>query len=97
MSARLTPSMPAPLVSLAAARRSDAIVARVRGVAKPQTGFRRGRRPDMSGRIGATVAAAWRRWRTRRTLAGLDERMLKDIGATRLEARDEAAKPFWVG
>ncbi len=40
------------------------------------------------------VASAARR-RQRRLLAGLGERMLKDIGVTRSEAQFEAAKPFW--
>ena len=38
----------------------------------------------------------WRdRARTRRQLAMLDDRLLRDIGITRLEARSEAEKPFW--
>ncbi len=35
------------------------------------------------------------RARQRRELAALNERDLEDIGLTRLEARHEAAKPFW--
>lgn len=35
------------------------------------------------------------RLRTRRQLAGLDDRMLSDIGRTRAEALQEAEKPFW--
>ncbi|MBN9560280.1 MAG: DUF1127 domain-containing protein [Alphaproteobacteria bacterium] len=38
----------------------------------------------------------WRRRRTRLYLTQLDERMLKDIGVTRVEAAREAAKPFWL-
>lgn len=38
----------------------------------------------------------WReRTRQRRMLAMLDDRMLKDIGLTRLSARNETAKRFW--
>jgi uncharacterized protein YjiS (DUF1127 family) len=38
----------------------------------------------------------WReRMRTRRQLAMLDDRLLRDIGITRLQARSEAEKPFW--
>jgi uncharacterized protein YjiS (DUF1127 family) len=37
-----------------------------------------------------------RRWRERRTLEGLDDRMLRDIGINRLDAMAEARKPFWV-
>lgn len=39
---------------------------------------------------------AWQRRRTRTYLTQLDERMLKDIGITRVEAAREAAKPFWL-
>jgi uncharacterized protein YjiS (DUF1127 family) len=38
----------------------------------------------------------WQRRRTRAYLTQLDERMLKDIGVTRVEAAREAAKPFWL-
>jgi len=38
----------------------------------------------------------WRRRRTRVYLTQLDERMLKDIGITRVEAAREAGKPFWL-
>jgi len=38
----------------------------------------------------------WRhRSRTRGELAKLDERMLRDIGITRVDAWREANKPFW--
>jgi uncharacterized protein YjiS (DUF1127 family) len=38
----------------------------------------------------------WReRVRTRRQLLMLDDRLLKDIGITRLDAQGEAEKPFW--
>jgi uncharacterized protein YjiS (DUF1127 family) len=43
------------------------------------------------------LAEAWRRWRTRRMLVDLDDRALRDIGASRDDARAEAAKPFWRG
>jgi uncharacterized protein YjiS (DUF1127 family) len=36
------------------------------------------------------------RGRQRRALGQLDDRLLRDIGATRTEAAREAAKPFWV-
>jgi uncharacterized protein YjiS (DUF1127 family) len=38
----------------------------------------------------------WQRRRTRLYLTQLDERMLKDIGITRVEAAREAGKPFWL-
>jgi len=45
--------------------------------------------------LRVALAEAWRRWRTRRMIADLDARMLKDIGATWSDAREEADKPFW--
>jgi uncharacterized protein YjiS (DUF1127 family) len=35
------------------------------------------------------------RQRSRRILAELDERMLRDVGITRADAMQEAVKPFW--
>jgi uncharacterized protein YjiS (DUF1127 family) len=44
----------------------------------------------------ADVVWTWHeRTKTRRQLAMLDDRLLKDIGITRLDARSEAEKPFW--
>jgi uncharacterized protein YjiS (DUF1127 family) len=57
----------------------------------------------------AIVEASWRRFRAavrtverwralaaeRRQLAMLDDRLLKDIGITRVDARREARRPFW--
>jgi uncharacterized protein YjiS (DUF1127 family) len=44
-------------------------------------------------------SAMIREWRiharSRRELLALDDRMLKDIGITRIDAQREAAKPFW--
>lgn len=45
--------------------------------------------------------AAWRlagilaRRRSRRALAALDDRLLRDIGLTRVQAEREAARSFW--
>jgi len=53
---------------------------------------------------GKTVALQWtalrRRWARHRQRAALreladDPHLLKDIGLTRQQALDEAAKPFW--
>jgi len=45
---------------------------------------------------GVSLIAEWiERIRQRRALAGLDERMLRDIGVTRVEAVRECEKPFW--
>ena len=42
------------------------------------------------------VPLAWiERSRQRRALAELDDRLLRDIGLTRAEARVEATQPFW--
>jgi uncharacterized protein YjiS (DUF1127 family) len=47
----------------------------------------------------ARMASALRLWRQRsrqrRTLAELDERLLRDIGVNRLAARQECNKWFW--
>ena len=66
--------------------------------------------PILSGRVGTsglaavrmTLAAAFDRilvWitvgRTRRMLATLDDRALRDLGLDRATAAEEAGKPFW--
>jgi uncharacterized protein YjiS (DUF1127 family) len=47
----------------------------------------------------SAVRAALREWRRRQNgrleLARLDERMLRDIGLTRIDAEYEINKPFW--
>ena len=42
------------------------------------------------------VITWYQRAKQRRQLAQLDDRMLKDIGVTPMQARCEARKPFWV-
>lgn len=38
---------------------------------------------------------AWRNFTTRRDLAEMDDRMLKDLGVSRAQAHFEANKPIW--
>jgi uncharacterized protein YjiS (DUF1127 family) len=53
------------------------------------------RGPGSSDGLARQVHAAWRRWRSRRAIAGLDGLALKDIGVSYAEAEAEANKPFW--
>jgi uncharacterized protein YjiS (DUF1127 family) len=46
-------------------------------------------------RIGEFVREGRTRARSRDELLRLDDRMLKDIGITRVDALYEAGKPFW--
>ncbi|HJS86451.1 MAG TPA: DUF1127 domain-containing protein [Acetobacteraceae bacterium] len=41
------------------------------------------------------IQEAWRRHRSRQSLAQLDARLLRDIGVTFAEAEEEMNKPFW--
>lgn len=43
----------------------------------------------------AMLERAHQRRRQRRALAGLDARLLRDVGISAAQARCEAAKPFW--
>ncbi|MGI9507491.1 MAG: DUF1127 domain-containing protein [Geminicoccaceae bacterium] len=42
-----------------------------------------------------TVRQGVERFRQRRALSFLDDRMLRDIGLTRLDVEREITKPFW--
>lgn len=42
-----------------------------------------------------SLGKAYRRYRSRQRIAGLDARTLKDIGVTFAEAEEEANKPLW--
>lgn len=46
-------------------------------------------------RVFAFVFEALDRQRTRRDLAGLDDRMLQDIGISRYEVQMELRRPWW--
>jgi uncharacterized protein YjiS (DUF1127 family) len=57
---------------------------------------RRRRMPKPKGSaLGRTLRQAIRRWQTRRRLAEMDGRLLKDIGVSYADAELEANKPFW--
>jgi uncharacterized protein YjiS (DUF1127 family) len=47
------------------------------------------------GGLSAWLRAAVARWRERRVLEEMDDRMLRDIGISRSQALTEANKPFW--
>jgi uncharacterized protein YjiS (DUF1127 family) len=60
------------------------------------------RRHSSLHRALAMLRSAWgilklwhERGRQRRALAGLDERLLRDLGITRYDAEVESSKPFW--
>jgi uncharacterized protein YjiS (DUF1127 family) len=48
-------------------------------------------------RFARWCALCYARAEQRRRLADLDERMLKDVGITPEQAREESAKPWWRG
>ena len=50
---------------------------------------------DAANHVVETLGEWRRRTRGRAELAGLDDRMLKDIGLTRTDAEFLANKPFW--
>jgi uncharacterized protein YjiS (DUF1127 family) len=58
--------------------------------------WRAARSPTRPAAAAWTLIAGWiDRARQRKALAGLDERMLRDIGITRYDAERECSKPFW--
>ena len=46
-------------------------------------------------RLFATVVVWQQRYELRRHLLEMDDHLLEDMGFSRVEARQEAAKPFW--
>ena len=46
-------------------------------------------------RLFATIVAWQQRYELRRHLLEMDDRLLDDMGLSRVAARQEAAKPFW--
>lgn len=46
--------------------------------------------------VATAIRYLMERGRQRRALADLDDRLLRDIGLTRADVRDEYAKPIWL-
>jgi len=57
----------------------------------------RPRRPAGLQRLLVWLRDAMDRARQRRRLAELDDRLLRDIGLTRADVREETRKPSWRG
>ena len=53
------------------------------------------RRESLTAVIAERLARAWRNFTTRRDLAEMDERMLKDLGISRAQAHFEANQSIW--
>jgi uncharacterized protein YjiS (DUF1127 family) len=53
-------------------------------------------RPSGLSALLSTLYALQARSESRRALADLDDRLLRDIGLDRVDARREASKPFWT-
>lgn len=47
--------------------------------------------------VALVITRCSQRYRSRRALAALDDRLLRDVGLTRGAARAEAGRPFWQG
>jgi uncharacterized protein YjiS (DUF1127 family) len=57
--------------------------------------FPRVRLASFAAGARALLGRAWHNFTTRRDLAGLDDRMLKDLGISRAQAQFEANRPIW--
>ena len=60
-----------------------------------QVTIRLPRRQRAGRRLSRLVHVWWRRIEDRRALADMDDRSLRDFGATRYDAFAEIRKPFW--
>ena len=52
--------------------------------------------PAIGRNILETLAVWNRRAQERQALKGLDDRLLKDVGISKYDAKLEADKPFWI-
>jgi uncharacterized protein YjiS (DUF1127 family) len=57
--------------------------------------FPRARLSALAAHARARLAEAWHNFTTRRELAEMDDRMLKDLGISRAQAQFEANRPIW--
>lgn len=57
--------------------------------------FGTGLGPRLARGLRGWLVSALRRQQQRQALCQLDDRLLRDIGTDRNDARFEAAKPFW--
>ncbi len=64
-------------------------------LAEPDEWLPARRQPRRGLPLWTEVRAAWRRHRSRQSIAGLDDHLLKDIGVSFAEAEAEANKSFW--
>lgn len=70
-------------------------ISRAKGMAPGPTMVRVQSGKTTGGSWLRAIGACIERRRQRRVLASLDDRLLADIGITRIDAAQEAAKPFW--
>jgi uncharacterized protein YjiS (DUF1127 family) len=53
------------------------------------------RQVSLAATVREHLARAWRNFTTRRDLAEMDDRMLKDLGISRAQAHFEANRSIW--
>ena len=53
------------------------------------------RQESLAAMVRDHLARAWRNFTTRRDLAEMDDRMLKDLGISRAQAHFEANRSIW--